>query len=261
MNEEKKKHIPGIYNYCDRWCEKCSFTSQCLLFSNESKIATFEILNDRLPEADEIMDELFESEEDDEEDKFDLEDSSDEEDKEDFLFEESSDEEEEEEEEEMEFVDDAIEPANLIEDLSNQYLKQSQILIKSIDENFNFSSTPKENLPLPQIKKIFDCFKTVSWYHAFIFIKIKRASQGKKKYLKYKNKDLKGFSKYDSDGTAKVAALSIKNSMKALTELHEYLPEYEVEILKLSSLLKKIFNELEMEFPDYNKFIRPGFDD
>ena len=24
------KYIPGIYNYCDRWCERCPFTSQCL---------------------------------------------------------------------------------------------------------------------------------------------------------------------------------------------------------------------------------------
>jgi len=24
------KYIPGIYNYCDRWCERCRFTSRCL---------------------------------------------------------------------------------------------------------------------------------------------------------------------------------------------------------------------------------------
>ena len=24
------KYISGIYNYCDRWCERCSFTSRCL---------------------------------------------------------------------------------------------------------------------------------------------------------------------------------------------------------------------------------------
>ncbi|MFP3975356.1 MAG: hypothetical protein ACLFVK_03940 [Dehalococcoidia bacterium] len=29
MNREL---IPGIYNYCDRWCERCSFTSRCLQF-------------------------------------------------------------------------------------------------------------------------------------------------------------------------------------------------------------------------------------
>jgi len=24
------KYISGIYNYCDRWCERCPFTSRCL---------------------------------------------------------------------------------------------------------------------------------------------------------------------------------------------------------------------------------------
>ena len=24
------KYIPGIYNYCDKWCERCQFTSRCL---------------------------------------------------------------------------------------------------------------------------------------------------------------------------------------------------------------------------------------
>ncbi len=31
------KYIPGIYNYCDRWCERCQFTSRCLNHSIEEK--------------------------------------------------------------------------------------------------------------------------------------------------------------------------------------------------------------------------------
>jgi len=31
-NGENSKHISGIYNYCDRWCERCPFTSRCLNF-------------------------------------------------------------------------------------------------------------------------------------------------------------------------------------------------------------------------------------
>jgi len=31
-NGEDSRYIPGIYNYCDRWCERCSFTSCCLNF-------------------------------------------------------------------------------------------------------------------------------------------------------------------------------------------------------------------------------------
>ena len=27
--------ISGIYNYCDRWCERCSFTARCLVYATE----------------------------------------------------------------------------------------------------------------------------------------------------------------------------------------------------------------------------------
>src|SRR2546423_12370271 len=27
--------ISGIHNYCDRWCERCSFTSRCLVYATE----------------------------------------------------------------------------------------------------------------------------------------------------------------------------------------------------------------------------------
>src|SRR6187549_1842421 len=30
--------IPGIYNYCDRWCERCTFTSRCRSYENNSKL-------------------------------------------------------------------------------------------------------------------------------------------------------------------------------------------------------------------------------
>src|SRR3990172_3736606 len=29
--------IPGIYNYCDRWCERCEFTYRCANFSLEEE--------------------------------------------------------------------------------------------------------------------------------------------------------------------------------------------------------------------------------
>jgi hypothetical protein len=30
--------IAGIFNYCDRWCERCSFTSRCRLFADENEM-------------------------------------------------------------------------------------------------------------------------------------------------------------------------------------------------------------------------------
>ena len=36
----KKKFIPGIYNYCDRWCERCTFTTRCRNFESTSKLSS-----------------------------------------------------------------------------------------------------------------------------------------------------------------------------------------------------------------------------
>jgi hypothetical protein len=31
--------IPGVYNYCDRWCERCRLTSRCLVFARKREAA------------------------------------------------------------------------------------------------------------------------------------------------------------------------------------------------------------------------------
>src|SRR5687767_12773140 len=30
--------IVGVYNYCDRWCERCPLTSRCRLFADEAEL-------------------------------------------------------------------------------------------------------------------------------------------------------------------------------------------------------------------------------
>src|SRR5437868_5552500 len=32
---ENPDFISGIYNYCDRWCERCPFTSRCMVYATE----------------------------------------------------------------------------------------------------------------------------------------------------------------------------------------------------------------------------------
>ncbi len=36
--EPEGDFIPGIYNYCDRWCERCIYTDKCRLFATENII-------------------------------------------------------------------------------------------------------------------------------------------------------------------------------------------------------------------------------
>src|SRR2546422_7878292 len=35
MNDDR--YIDGIFNYCDRWCERCPMTSRCRLFATEQR--------------------------------------------------------------------------------------------------------------------------------------------------------------------------------------------------------------------------------
>src|SRR6185436_7330771 len=35
--------IAGIYNYCDRWCERCSFTTRCRNFESRYKSSSKEL--------------------------------------------------------------------------------------------------------------------------------------------------------------------------------------------------------------------------
>jgi hypothetical protein len=42
--DETDPYIAGIYNYCDRWCERCRFTSRCRLFAeSEERLLTDEV--------------------------------------------------------------------------------------------------------------------------------------------------------------------------------------------------------------------------
>ena len=35
---EDPRFIPGIYNYCDRWCERCALTSRCRNYAMEEEV-------------------------------------------------------------------------------------------------------------------------------------------------------------------------------------------------------------------------------
>jgi len=45
--------ISGIYNYCDRWCERCPLTSRCLVFATE------QVDQHDAPESHDIRNEAF----------------------------------------------------------------------------------------------------------------------------------------------------------------------------------------------------------
>ena len=49
------RFIPGIYNYCDRWCERCTMTSKCLTYAHEQEMKS----DDDGPEVNDMNNEKF----------------------------------------------------------------------------------------------------------------------------------------------------------------------------------------------------------
>jgi hypothetical protein len=55
LNSEKN-FISGIYNYCDRWCERCSYTDRCLSYATAEEFMENE--EGKEPTLDETFDML-----------------------------------------------------------------------------------------------------------------------------------------------------------------------------------------------------------
>jgi hypothetical protein len=64
-----------------------------------------------------------------------------------------------------------------------------------------------------------------------------------------------------SDGFAKVALISIERSLESWQMLFELLPDREDDFLSILAQLQKLQEALMKEFPDVKNFKRPGFDD
>jgi hypothetical protein len=51
------KFKPGIYNFCDRWCEKCKDTNRCFLFAQEEQRKTRRLSNTKDSDDEEFWEE------------------------------------------------------------------------------------------------------------------------------------------------------------------------------------------------------------
>ncbi len=253
MNREEKDYISAIYNYCDRWCEKCGFTSNCLLFTQESKIKTHEILhNGDMTGIEEVfskdiekMKEEFEDEDDD---------LSDEE-----LFDYFED--DDEDENLNEYLQRRENPIHPVEELIDEYFIKSNTFLEKLNTRYKFVNASRESLKDPVLLKSLDDVEIVMWYHAFIGAKIKRALFGLNYVKSEDDEELKEIHSFDMNGSAKIGIMSIKRSVDSLNKLHKNLPGYAAEIGEILILLGRILNIVEELFPGCMEFKRPGFDE
>jgi hypothetical protein len=256
MGDQK---IAGIYNYCDRWCERCAFTKRCSVYENELDIpqgatsvnnnAFWDRLAENFTKAQDILQEAAEHYSIDlnaiaaEANAIDL--------KQKLIRQESRE--------------------HLLAELSDEYSKLSINWLKRQPGMLNKLEELKAELTMgvesieagrEKIALIKDCLSVIKWYETFIHVKLMRALSSKVRSIdsEFAALEESPFGS-DSDGSAKIALIAIERSLQAWAKLFELLPMYEDEFLTILGLLDKLKKRALTEFPDAMNFRRPGFDD
>lgn len=235
--------IPGIHNYCDRWCERCPMTGRCL-----SRALETEIGDDRRQDLDNALfwdklSEIF---------SFAIE-----------LLRETG--------EEMD-IDFSVMADETELGLAGSAGKQNVVhLAAHLAERYAaaakafFEASPieKDEEPPPlrlvdsaehrQAVAVGEALEVIEWYQCLIGVKLRRALHGR---------ELPGDddSPEDANGSAKVALLAIDRSISAWGVLLAAFPEQKKKILSLVRNLQDLQDKVDGEFPGARGFVRPGFD-
>jgi hypothetical protein len=240
--------ISGIYNYCDRWCETCSFTSRCLLYATEQDA-------DDSPESRDIENSAFWE-------------------KLSCIFRETREmitQWAEEEGIDLSQVDEeAVETNRKRHDAAwkhslafagKKYASDVTEWFKELSETITSRDMPPDQLDEEQSQQLEDASDVIYWYQFQIAVKSMRALSSRSSELdEMEDPDLANYPK-DSDGSAKVALVGIDRSISAWRLMQLAMPERSESIVPLILQLERLRRCAEREFPDARAFIRPGFDE
>ena len=216
--------ISGIYNYCDRWCERCPLTSRCLVYATEQE--------DDSQENNDLRNEAFWR-------------------KLGSIFQETR---------EMiaAWVKEAgIDLASATDENDARHRGRRQLvdnhpLVKSGRKYANAASDwfREFDQRIEVSDQLEDTREVIQWYQYQIAVKTIRALTGREEELSS-----------DSDGSAKVALIGIDRSIAAWRLMQLSLPERERSIVPLILQLERLRCRLEKSFPQARSFVRPGFDE
>jgi len=234
MSPDDDQFISSIYNYCDRWCERCEFTPRCRVFADES---TREPLSDD-PMEDAILTVAQSFAEalhllKDNAAKFGID------------------------------LDAANDP-KLEKAIERQReIVDATVLVRTA-KDYGFASLSllenAETLGLDVDDLLTeDMLSMVGWYQFFIGAKLHRAYHGIVDLDGDEDVDALRDPGSDANGSAKVAQIAIDNSVLAWTYL---LNDRNADVIKpLIETLETIRSQTETQFPIAREFVRPGFDE
>ena len=239
--------LEGIQNYCDRWCERCPFRRMCYVAITEEKMqGLLEKYPDGNIPAEEMMKWPFG------------------EGQEDALFDDDAAQEadfdEEWTEDEADFEtedDDFFSPSNKarrhpLTHQSKAFAMQMHQWLKNRHQELGDNLTPHLAQGYSETMTLAE--EVLNRFHFFIPVKLQRALVG---LYDDEHFDVGG---RDMNGSAKVALLTIDESLDALTLLIRNLKSHRTELKQLRQQLEVILTMTETEFPEARAFIRPYHD-
>jgi hypothetical protein len=284
--------IPGIYNYCDRWCERCPFTSRCLTYSMEQEQRRERPESDGgggggggdNPEAEDsaMLDTVSQNfklalemvKEDCQERGIDF------------------DEIQKQAKEDVAKNREANRRRRKKRRV-NPIVKAAQRYWKGVDKWFKdhrrtihakgdeLISMLKMELPGQTVEQIntiardlSDSIDVIRWYQYFISAKLYRAvgqDDDEDDPFEDENPDeiedpevrkaVIEARDNDANGSAKIALIAIDKSIDAWTRIREHLPKAGDEIIDFLVQLDRLRKSAQKAFPHARAFVRPGFDD
>jgi hypothetical protein len=246
--------IPLIHNYCDRWCERCTMGSRCSLYEgNMAKENTVELDNEAFWKkmADQFAATIDLLRQSAANHGLDLDNIP-----EDIVKEVEQQQEQVQVKmqehplkhipgEYMKSANDLLEAGDLLEESGAELIQQLELGLQHPD------------IIQQKATEIQECVDVIQWYETIIPSKLGRALYGKLE----DEADGDVFDEQgDANGSAKVAMMAIDRSLQAWALLLQALPKHEDDIIPVLALLQKTRQLTVSEFPNYEKFVRPGFD-
>lgn len=255
MMNSDQEIIPGIHNYCDRWCERCFFTSRCSVYESDKELspqqkdiqnkAFWNKLSQNFAEALKLLHEAAASHGIDltnipQEELKDIE-------RKQKLRRETS-------------------KRHILSMLSLQYVDACKHWLESKpgleDKQVELIQQLRlgalsEDLATKELTVIKDCLEVIEWYMYFIHVKLLRAiNSSLKDELDFEENE---FQK-DFNGSARIALVAIERSLQAWINLFQWMPAQEDDFLTILALLEKIKKNTEEEFPHAQQFRHPFFE-
>ena len=246
------RFIPGIFNYCDRWCERCRFGDRCRVHQEEQKRLERHLLRGEDPDDPRVvMADVSESfgetlgmlQEMADEMGLDLDDLA----------------EEEPEEEEFSPHDHPLfQRASRWSERVGALLRMAYA---ELPDRRPLDEVPELSRPAPGIPaEVQDAVEVLTQYQYFIPVKTARALDGWVE-AERGTRPLPEFSRENAQGTAKLVHICLERCGEALRQLAGYSASWREMAEPIAEEAGALQEAIEQKFPGHQEFHRPGFDD